>query len=185
MRLAILICTLPEEYSVTLLKRLTTILNPQLVPGVDLYIHDAGRAMPTGTKRNELIKNTDSDYVVFIDCDDIVSSTYVADLLEGIEHDPDCVTFRGVMTTNAVDKRDFVIRLGERYEERNKVYYRYPNHITCLKRSAISSVKFKDIWIQEDYHFATEIKNRRLLKTEYFIDKQIYHYDYRTNKPKR
>lgn len=183
MKLAILICTLPEEYSINLLKRLTNILNPQLVPGVDLYIHDAGRVMPTGTKRNELIKNTDSDYFCFIDSDDIVPIYYVNEMMKAIDQGPDVVTFIGEMTTDHRDRRGFTIKLGNKYEERNGHYYRFPNHLCAYRREVVESVKFPDIWIQEDFKWASNIQ--RFLKTEVHIEKNMYTYDFITYKPKK
>jgi len=188
MRLAILIPTLPETYSINLLNRLNTILDPQIAKWhgqVTKHIHDAGRSMPTGTKRNELIRNTDSDYFVFVDSDDLVPSYYVDDLMRAISEGPDVVTFIGDMTTNGVNKRKFTIKLGEKYEERNGEYFRYPNHISCVRREAVKGITFQPIWEREDFLWATEVMQRKVLKTEIHITRPMYLYDYITNKPKR
>src|SRR5690606_23460158 len=83
MTLAILICTLPDR-SIKL-RRLLAILDPQIkqFPDRVFYrIHDGGRSMPTGTKRNQLITQTQSDYFVFIDDDDVISPDYVSEILK-------------------------------------------------------------------------------------------------------
>lgn len=184
MKLSILIPTLNEPESIRYLKRLRSILDPQVAnyPGeVEIKIHDAGRSMPTGTKRNELIANSDGEFIVFIDCDDLIPGYYVNELMKGIQQNVDVVSFVGFMTTDGLQQKDFTIKLGERYEERGNRYYRYPNHLTCLKRSAVESVKFRSIWVQEDYWYATDIMQRKLLKTEYHIsDKWMYHYDFKS-----
>jgi glycosyltransferase involved in cell wall biosynthesis len=183
MKLSILIPTLNEPESIRYLRRLRSILEPQVAkyPGqVEIRIHDAGRSMPTGTKRNELIKNSDGEYFSQIDCDDVVPAYYVDELMNGILFGPDVISFIGHMTTNGANRREFTIKLGEKYEERNGHYYRYPNHLTCLKRSAVEHIKFRPIWVQEDYHYATEIRDRKLLKTEVHINKNMYLYDFKT-----
>lgn len=188
MKLSILICSLPETYSINLLKRLTNILLPQIAPymtQVEYRIHEAGRQMPTGTKRNELIRNSDGEYFVFIDADDTVMPTYVSDIMRAIEQNPDCITFKGLMTTNGVSPRDWTIKLGSQYTESNGHYYRWPNHISVMKRERVEHVKFPDVWVQEDFIWSKRINDMKLLKSEVHIDKQLYLYDFRTNKPKR
>lgn len=183
MKLCILIPTLNESYNINKLSRLKNILLPQIERHkgeVDILLNDAGRAMPTGTKRNELIRNSDSEYFSFIDDDDTVPNYYVSELLKAIEQGPDVVTFNGYMTTNGINRRKFVIRLGEKYEEREGIYYRYPNHLCCFKRSVVGTVKFPPLWQQEDYQWATEIMRRKLLQTEVHIDEDLYHYDFYT-----
>jgi glycosyltransferase involved in cell wall biosynthesis len=186
MKLSILVPTLNEPESIKYLQRLKSILNPQIAKysgQVEMYIHDAGRSMPTGQKRNEMIANTDGEYITQIDCDDIVPSYYVSEIMKAIESSPDVVSFVGFMTTDNVHRKDFVIKLGERYEERNGIYYRHPNHLTCLKRSVVEKIKFRPIWVMEDYHYAVELKQKGVLKTEVHIaDKWMYHYDFKSKK---
>lgn len=178
-KLSILIPTLNEPESINYLHRLNNILDPQIAryPGqVEKVINDAGRSMPTGTKRNELIKNSVGEYFVQIDCDDIVPSYYVDELMKAIELGPDVISFRGHMTTNGEHRREFTIKLGEKYEERDGQYFRYCNHLCAFKRSVVEHIKFQDIWVQEDYLYATEIMKKGLLKTEVHIEKDMYHY---------
>jgi glycosyltransferase involved in cell wall biosynthesis len=186
MKLSILVPTLNEPESIKYLQRLKSILNPQIAKysgQVEMYIHDAGRSMPTGQKRNEMIANTDGEYIVQIDCDDIVPNYYVSELMTGIESSPDVVSFIGFMTTDNAHRKDFVIKLGERYEERRGIYYRHPNHLTCLKRSAVEKIKFRPIWVMEDYYYAVDLKQKGVLKTEVHIsDKWMYHYCFVSNK---
>lgn len=179
MKLSILIPTLPEPDSQNYLKRLMSILDNQgSFIDVEVITHAGPRSMPTGTKRNELITRANGEYITQIDCDDIVPNYYVSEVLKAIESNPDVITFIGYMTTNGRDRRNFTIKLGEKYEERNGHYYRYPNHLCVYKKSLIQDVKFKPIWIQEDYQWATEIRDRGILKTEVHITKDMYHYDF-------
>jgi len=178
MTLAILICTLPERFEK--LKRLKNILEPQVErfkDQVSISINDAGRHLPTGTKRNNLIEQTQSNYFCFIDDDDQVSAYYLSEIMSALSHTPDVITFQGYMTTNGENKRDWTIRLDEKYEERDGHYYRFPNHLCVFRRELVRHFKFPDIWIQEDYKWAEKIHNSRVLKTEIHIPMQIYHYD--------
>lgn len=187
MRLSILICTLNEPYSIDMLKRLRNILDPQIERykyEVELLIHDAGRFMPTGTKRNELIKQSEGEYFCFIDCDDIVPNFYLNSIMKALESNPDVVTFNGYMTTNGVNRQNFTIKLGSGYYEKNNHYYRFPNHLTVMRKDAVKSVRFPDIWVTEDYQWAREINDRKLLKTSVHIEQDLYHYCFVSNKPK-
>lgn len=180
MILSILICTLPERAES--LKRLTNILQPQLTSEVEIKLHDAGRSMSTGEKRNQLIENCNGDYFCFIDDDDWVPMYYVDELKKAINQNPDVITFNGWMTTDGQRRENFVIKLNERYEQRNGVYYRYPNHLCCFKKSVVEGTKFMPIYVREDYEWATAIHNRKLLKSEVHIDLDMYHYQFSTKK---
>lgn len=174
MKLMILICSLPERAAK--LKRLTSILDKQLVEGVSYKIHDAGRSMSTGTKRNMLLAQTQSEYFSFIDDDDTVSPYYVSRILEATKQNPDVITFQGWMETNGMHRRHFTIKLGSKYEEVNGHYYRFPNHLAVFKRDKVRGVRFPDIYIQEDYQWAKKIHDSRLLQTEVHIPEQLYFY---------
>lgn len=176
--LAILICTLPERADK--LHRLLSVLKPQVSNYLDqVYysVHDAGRTMPTGRKRNELINQTQSDYFVFIDDDDVVSTHYVHFILEAMKQNPDVITFNGWMTTNGQDRRNWTIKLGSDYKEENGHYYRWPNHIVPMRREAVRGVMFPEIWQQEDYLWSKKIRDLGLLKTSVHIDRDLYWYD--------
>lgn len=182
MSLSILIPTLPERY--VYLKRLQNILLPQLERHNEVVIHynDAGKATTVGEKRNNLIARVQTDYHVFIDDDDIVSSNYVSKIVEATYKNPDVITFNGWMTTNGGNRKDFIIRVGERYEERRGVYYRFPNHIVPMKTSLVRHIKFPHVTMGEDYAFAKRVHDLRLLKTSVHIEDKLYHYDFRTRK---
>lgn len=179
---AILICTLPERAG--FLRRLTQNLDEQ-IKGHDVFykVHDAGRLMSTGQKRNQLVEQTQSDYFNFIDDDDQISSDYVSSIVKALESNPDVVTFNGWMTTNGDHRRNFTIKLGSDYVERNGHYYRFPNHLTVMKREKVQHVKFPECWEREDYLWAKQIHDQKLLKTSVHIEKDLYHYAFNSNKP--
>lgn len=184
MILSILICTLPER--VNLLTRLKNILEPQVnrhADVVEIKVHDAGRSMTTGDKRNQLINSCNGNYFCFIDDDDQVPIYYVDEILKAVVGFPDVVTFNGYMTTDGAKRQNFTIKLGSGYTEKNGHYYRFPNHLCVFKKSLVQHVKFPSVYVQEDYQWAKTIHDRKILKTEVHIDKDLYHYDFRSNKP--
>lgn len=191
MRWSILIPTLNEHPYIEGLKRVKSILDPQVAkyPGeVEIRINDAGRSMPTGTKRNEMVFNCDADYFSFVDADDVPSHHYVDKIMEGIKKGVDVITLCGRMTTNGASNVDWIIKLGEKYEERGGKYYRWPNHLACFKREKVAHVKFPTIWQGEDYQWSKKIRDLNLLKTEHHIQDQLYWYDFRCEvspQPKR
>jgi glycosyltransferase involved in cell wall biosynthesis len=185
LKLQILIPTLPDDKSRGYLRRLNSILDPQIAKfagQVDKIIDDRGKHIPTGTKRNDMISYCDADYFSQVDCDDIISHNYVEKMLRGISDDPDVVTLNGWMTTNGKSRVDFIIRLGEKYEERDGKYYRFPNHLCAFKREKVESIKFPPIWQGEDYQWAKRINDKKILKSEYHIEDLIYHYEFLTSK---
>jgi glycosyltransferase involved in cell wall biosynthesis len=180
MKLSILIPTLNETRNINRLQRLRKILDPQVCKyhgQVEIVINDAGRSVPTGSKRNLLIKNSEGEYFCFIDDDDVVPEYYVEELLNAIEQGPDVITFIGHMTTDGKLRQDFTIKLGSDYVTKDDHHYRYPNHLCCFKRSVVEHIKFKPVWQQEDFMWATEIMIRKLLKSEVHIEKEMYWYD--------
>lgn len=185
MILSICICTLPEQRNVQYLERLMNLLGPQVErckSQVQILINDAPRTKTTGEKRNMLYDLACGEYVVCIDDDDVVPDYYVDEILKAAESKPDVITFKGYMTTDGHSRVDFVLRLGEKYEERNGVYYRYPNHIVPMRKAAISGFRFPHLTQREDYIFATQIHEAQALKTEVHIDKFMYVYDFKTKK---
>lgn len=183
-KLSILTCTIPERAHY--LKRLSDIINPQLenINNVQWLVDPAPKYIPTGTKRNNLINEAKGEYVCFVDDDDILTSNYVSLILEALNSKPDVVTFEGWYTENGRNRVDWVIKLGEKYEARHEngkyMFFRFPNHLSVIKKSIASRVKFPQIHQGEDYAWAVKIQP--YLKTSVHIPHRIYHYDYQSNK---
>ena len=183
MKLSILIPTLPERGHH--LQNIQRLLCPQLTDEVEIIYDDRPRAIATGIKRNDMIARASGEWVCSVDDDDEVSSTYVADILEALKSNPDCVTFEGWMTTNGGAYVQWIIKLGEKYEARTDPdgvtrYYRFPNHLVPIRKSIAERVKFPPIWQGEDYQWAVQIQ--QFLKTSVHIPKLRYHYKFVTNK---
>ena len=188
--LSILICHLPEPRRISTLRRLMDVIEPQvkkLNDKVEIIINDAGRGtLTTGMKRNLLIAQARGKYTVFIDDDDMVPKYYIFEILKAIQQDPDVITFNGYMTTDGANRKDFFLKLGEKYEARwidgKEVYVRFPNHIVPMKKDLIRNYSFQDITLGEDYEWAERIHRDKVFKTSIHIAKDMYWYDCQTQK---
>jgi hypothetical protein len=178
MILSILTCTLPERAHY--LKRLGDNINKQIEgKPVEWLIDIRNKFVPTGTKRNDLIRQSKGAWVCFVDDDDNIMPDYIDCILTALESNPDVVTFEGWMTTNGKFTANWVIKLGERYEERGGVYYRFPNHLCPIRKSIAVNIQFPNVWQMEDYRWAEKVRISGQLKTSVHINKPLYHYDFK------
>lgn len=141
----------------------------------------------TGQKRNELIESANGKYISFIDDDDYVYPCYVAEILSAISGDPDVVAINGFITTNGGNMKRWFISKDLNYaalidESGLEVYHRYPNHLAPIKKNIAVQVKFPHQYVGEDFAYATELHNRKLIKTEATITTPIYLYKFNSLK---
>lgn len=133
-----------------------------------------------GAKRQRLIEKAKGEYVVFIDDDDMVSKDYISSILFALESKPDVVGFMGWITTNGRNKTNFKISKDCEYKTTHKGYERFNNHLSPVKREIALQIGYKDISWEEDYDYAVRLTNSGLIKTERFIAKALYYYQYVT-----
>lgn len=184
MILSILICTISKRKE--FLSTLLTELNKQIKYNskVEVLINDS-ETDTIGKKRNELLELAKGEYLCFFDDDDFPSPDYIDTLLIAVSTKPDCVSLRGVMTTNGKNPEIFEHSL--KYKEwkttKNKIKYeRFPNHLNCIKSEIAKQFKFAEINHGEDFDWSKRLNESGLLKTEYYLDNVIYYYRYITNK---
>lgn len=179
MILSVLICSL--EKRAYMLQMLTTYLQEQIVrcdakDKVQVLTKVDNGQKTTGMKRNELLEEATGTYSVFCDDDDWIADYYIEELLKAAESDCDCFAINGTMTTNGHSERRWWIYKDSDYSDRPDGYHRYPNHLCPMKREIAIQFKFPQITIGEDYEWATAIHNAGIIKTEYKIEKPMYHY---------
>lgn len=182
MKLSILIPTLPERQH--FLNELLECIIKQANKEVEILTDSTAKPTTTGEKRNDLLFKASGEYTWFVDDDDLILPGAIAAIFKAIESKPDVIGINGFMTVDGIDRTDFEIRLNHPYCETRKYnrryYLRYPNHITPMKREIAVQVKFPHITIQEDYQWATALKNKGLLQTQVVIDEPVYHYRFRS-----
>lgn len=141
---------------------------------------------PTGTKRNALYQKASGKYSLSLDDDDSIPPYFIEELLKAAESDADCFATNGIITFDGENECQWFISMHNSYNEEivngRKIFYRYPNHIAAIKSEIAKQVLFQDIFVQEDYIWATELHNKKLIKTEYVIQKPIYFYRYNSKK---
>jgi GT2 family glycosyltransferase len=151
-------------------------------PEVQVLIFEDNRLHSVGAKRTRLLEEAEGEFVVFVDDDDEVSGDYVLDILRAIKQNPgvDCIGFRGVMTTNGQNQRQVIYSVRNReFTSVSGVYYRPPGHLTPIRRSIAVRYPYIDVNMGEDSEVAKRMIRDKALKTEYFIDRVLYHYKFR------
>lgn len=186
MKLSILIPTVPQRVAMFMQ------LHTHIMNQIDMYnafgmvevISDnaAVGSKTTGEKRNDLLLSSQGDYVWFIDDDDWISDTAIADILKGIEENPDSFAINGTWSENGGRLTQWFISKDNDYIASTlngkEVFLRPPNHITPMKAKHAKQIGFKNISNQEDYDFCMRLKDAKLIQTEYKIETPIYDYRY-------
>lgn len=195
-KLAILICTIPKR--VDFLLRLMSVLLKQQTGDVVIYTDDR-EGISKGAKRNELLGRgvEIADYVAFIDDDDLVTDEYVREIMKGIDRGVDCCSLRGVITEDGHNPNMFEHSI--RHNAYGAVsdpggygrvkYLRFPNHLNAIKSVIAGQFEFPETKHRygdenhgEDTHWATQLHDAKVLRTEHWIEDIIYYYEYRSKK---
>ena len=167
---------------VKLLSELITELERQAngLPVEILYLGD-NRIMTVGGKRNRLKRIAVGDYSCWIDDDDWIAPTYVQDILRGVDHNPDVITFTNKVT-QGVDEHPHpmvhrcffsISHRQDRQDRENKEYFNKPCHLHPIKREYVEKVDFVEgCYCRSDHTWAADVF--QYLKKEYKIDKELY-----------
>lgn len=175
-KLSILICTVPSRMS-TFLPTLLDKLLPQATKDVEIIWLGDNKKRTVGEKRNNLLNLAKGDYIIFVDDDDRVSDDYVAQLMNGIRSGADVVNFKVMCSVNGSPyKRVDYDATFKRDTDHADHYRRIPNHLMCTKRVLALQAGFPLISMSEDAQYAKKLLP--LLKTQAFIDKVLYYYDF-------
>lgn len=173
MKLSILIASLVEREHY--LKRMLSILEPQLTPEVELVIETDDGEITIGVKRQKLLERAKGDYICYVDEDDIIPPYYVSEILRIIESEPDCVAINGIITVDGKNPVPFYHSIKyDSWFSKEGIFYRCPNHINPVKRELALKVGWEDSKVGSDHVFS--IRLRPLLKTETVIENCIYYY---------
>jgi hypothetical protein len=145
---------------------------------VEIIIAIDNKSITTGEKRNLLIDCSTGEYIITIDDDDNVPSYYVEELLKASKSNADCFAINGKITTDGIDEVEWRLSKDNPnvtiFEEGKKVYLRTTNHITATKRSLAILAGFPSKSLAEDKEYSIRLNPH--LKTEYKINKPMYHY---------
>jgi glycosyltransferase involved in cell wall biosynthesis len=139
--------------------------------------------MTIGEKRNKLMAMATGEYIAFIDDDDQVSPDYIQLVLDAIrDGKPDVVgivgIFRGDMGNGPIRKLFYHTIKNDKYWTSLRGYERPPNHLNPMRREIASQFSFEHKSMFEDTDWAMEICKAKVLKSEKFIERPIYFYDF-------
>lgn len=165
-----------------MLAELLSTLRIKHLPEVEILTNDETE-ITVGRKRQLLLEKAKGEYVAFIDDDDEVSDMYLSEIIVAIRKEPDVIGFDGFMTTNGKEQRTyFKISKDLPYkgivENGRTVYLRHNNHLSPIKREIALKIGYRDIRHGEDYDYAMRLKQSGLVKTEIYIERNMYHYKY-------
>ncbi len=122
---------------------------------------------PVGEKRDALLRRARGRFIAFIDDDDMVAPSYIADISQAMITQPqaDCVVFAGRLEVHGVYAGPFDYSIThKKYYQRGNAYFRTPNHLCPVRRQLALQVGFKAINCGEDTDYAVRLFP--LLKSE-------------------
>jgi glycosyltransferase involved in cell wall biosynthesis len=191
MILSILIPTTPdrEKCLYELLSELHSQMEKLNAEGeVEILVEIDNKKLSIGSKRQMLLERAKGEYILMIDDDDAVSENYLSAILEAIEkYKPDAIGFSGFMTTDGRKRENFKISKDLPYVTiqdafGNKEHLRFNNHLSPIRKDVALKIGFKDMAFGEDYDYAKRLKESGLIKTEIYINEDLYHYKYLSKK---
>ncbi len=186
-KLSLLIPTIQRDAK--LLPNLLSQIDSQakLYPNEVEVVIDTSEQDSVGAKRNRLLQDAKGEYMAFIDSDDEIADNYIDLIMKAVDAKPDCVSLKGIITTDG--KNPLVFEHSLKYDawKTNEVsnpirYFRFPNHLNTIKTSIAKQIKFAEKNHGEDFEWSTELHYSGLLNTEYYIDQVIYFYKFISNK---
>ncbi len=181
MKLSILIPTLEDRkgsYISLITKLWLQFLDMDYVGAVEICKERDNGELSIGAKRQKLLERATGDYIAFVDDDDEVSPDYVGKILEAIATKPDCCSLTGLLRWPNGTSETFQHSIDfDKWEKKDGIYLRYPNHLNAVLRDLALQTGFKDMGRGEDRDYSDRLKP--LLKTEVKIPGTIYYYNCR------
>jgi glycosyltransferase involved in cell wall biosynthesis len=183
-QLDLLVCSIDTRAD--FLGRLVNRLVPQLGEHARLTVWTDGGDISIGQKRREMLAAATGDYVAFIDDDDDVADTYVADIVTALEAKPDAVGMMvrrmvdGVFDADGIHSMRFDNWRTETIDG-VKLYIRTINHLNPVRRDIAQGVSFNNANMGEDHDYSMRMRGR--LQSEVFIPRPLYLYLYRSRRP--
>lgn len=177
-KLSILVCSTQNRYKSFLPKILEELFAQAVgLPQVEVLALVDNKTRTLGDKRTDLVQLAQGEYVVFVDDDDRVHEQYISHLLSSTYFNPDIITFQAAVSMNGGEPKTCIYSKDiEADFNTPECYYRLPNHICCVRRDLALQVPFLPVLYGEDSDYSRRLKP--LLKSEVYIDKVLYYYDY-------
>lgn len=172
----ILIPTIPHRHGKFV--ALLDVLAAQMRPGVEVLIYRDNLQSSYAEKLQALADAATADYTSHLADDDSVSPVFISRILEAFKDQPDYVGFR-VLYTEGGDLREGVTHSlqypgwsDSPAKVRDLMYY------NPIRRELAEQVRFRGG--DCDREWADDLRAAGIVKTEVFIDEEMYYYQHET-----
>ena len=171
-----------DSFYILLNEILSQIISLNQQHKVEILIDEDSKQKSIGLKRQHLLERATGEFVVGIDSDDMISETYIYDILAAINNGlVNRVIFDHVGFIEDCDidgqksKSIFSIK-HKSWDEQEEGYdqVRCANPKSVMRRTKALQVGYKDMRWGEDRIFAESVTP--LLQGEIFIEKPLYYY---------
>ena len=170
------ILTLTQPSRSEYLRRLTDCLAPQLQerPEVWWFAATSWAKYSLGENRQKMIEGAMSEYICFVDDDDLVAPDYVSTILPLL--DRDYVGFKVQLYNDGVpDLPTYHSLVYDHWFQNEHGYYRHISHLNPIRRE-LALLSPMEGGVGEDHRWADRLYATGKVRTEHFIDRVMYHY---------
>lgn len=146
------------------------------------FMSDDG-TMPVGEKRNCLLRSSRADYIWYFDDDDTPHRDMVQLIHQAVLNKPDVVTFDGEVNFRGNNPVPMLFKLKyKQFERTEEGFVRPPTHLCPMRRELVKDIFFTHDKKGSDVKWAMEVSDKGILKTECYINKILYTYNYDSTK---
>lgn len=130
--------------------------------------------------RQGLVMATETDYMSFVDDDDLVPAYFVEKTLDAMEQKPDYVGWKTRYYVDGVIRALVVqgLHVGHKWYSEGNTLYRDVTHINPCKTKLAKLADFRNIYPERIEDRAWVRQMRPHLKEQVFIDEIMYYYYY-------
>jgi glycosyltransferase involved in cell wall biosynthesis len=184
MKLSVLIASLESRND--LFKRVFTDLKNQINSNnysdiVEVITLVDNAELTIGEKRNILKSKAKGEYICFVDDDDLLPNYYLKEIVDKLNSGYDLINFYVEHRVDGSYKKLICPNVGiDSIEINGCLFWVNMLHLCPHKKSIADLVKFPNINFCEDLEYSRELKTH--IKNTFFIEKIMYHYDYKSNK---
>jgi len=177
--LSVLIPSIPERIDKAL-KLLNNITEQDQGGKVEVLLFTDNRQRSIGQKRDALVQIAKGKYMVFVDDDDDVGDTFVADILEAAKGSPDIITYKHRAYINGVSytiNSDLRNKKDEQlHSDGAKEIKRKPCHSNAIRTEIAQRHRFHDLNYGEDANWMKRVAKE--VKTQQKINRILHFYIY-------
>lgn len=183
---SLLVATIPHrhEYLLNLLES----LDRQAQPGFNVIVYRT-RALAAqkpearlARKMQVLLEASTGEYVSHMDDDDHPAPDFVPTIMTALRGKPDYVGFEVLYTVNGAPQQRVNHSLRNNgWANYTDVLLRDISHLNPMRRELAVQARFDNKPDHgTDGQWAAELRAKGIVKTEVYIDRVMYHYDFRT-----